>query len=328
VRVSPRPLGGFLALTSLPASAEILLGEIPLGHGSWQGRLPLGRYDLAAREAGYFPNRRSFDAPEARASLSVRVDLRRDPDHPRWPQRSRWRFDLGAQAGAFIAPTLNSGAEQNCPSLCAGSRTAWGGFGNLVFGARHENGLGAEILLGYLGFQQRFSRAVFAPFSVEGEPFVATYALDQTEIGHGPIAELRAKLRRPTRFGVDVWSALGAGLFFANYRAEVEGGAWTSGDAVNVLANPASAKQVSPFVAVALGVEKKVGPIGLRGAFGVWFFPTRGPELGGPVIGVTPACGDGPVVIGCAPQSDALVHERAHGPFLAFTPELAAEYTF
>ena len=336
LRVSPRPLGGTLALSSLPATAELLLGAVPLGRGPWLGRLPVGHYELRAHEPGYFDGTRRFEAPRPELSLAVRMDLQKDPNDPRWPERRRWTFAFGVQAGPWIAPTLNSGAEEDCPSLCAGGRGAFGGFGSAVIGARHDSGFGAELRVGYAGFRQRFTRAVFTPFhdsseappGAEEQEFVATYALEQTETGHGPTAELRGTLRRATGLGFDFWSSAGAGVFFGSYRVDAEGEVFTTGAPVSAVVEPATVSRASPFVALALGAERRFGAVRLRTGLGAWFFPALGPKLGGPTLGVVPDCRGESGAVGCTPQSDVLAGARAHGPFLAFTPELGAEYSF
>jgi hypothetical protein len=336
VRVSPESLGGPTVVLTTPSTAELFLGDVPLGKGIWRGRLPIGRYEVSAREAGYVTTRARLDVKTPAVPVALRLDLSKDPEHPRWPAPKRFHYDAGLSLGPWIAPTLASDAESSCPNLCAKSRVAIGGFAQIVAGVRHESGFGGELTLGYSAFRQRFVRAVIDPWvdrrndaDVGGELFESIYAFEQTLVGRGPLVAARARLRRPTQVGVDFWATVGGGVFIASYETEVQGSVWTVGEPVSIVASPMSTTEVAPLVTAALGAERKFGPIGLRAALGVWFFPALGPVFGGPSLSVVPCESNAPVgSVSCTPESDALVDERAHGRFLAFTPEIGVEYSF
>jgi hypothetical protein len=331
LRVSPRPLGGAVSLTTEPKSAALSLGTVPLGRGKWHGRLPLGSYTVTARETGYFDATRAFVVPPSGTPLSLPITLGKDPNHPRWQHASPFHFELGALVGPWFAPTLNAGSEAGCPSRCANGPVAWGINAAASAGLFHDNGWGGELSVGYLGFEQSFSRIVAAPFEDAGAPATATYLLSQREVASGITVALRAVVRRPLPLGLRYFGALGGGLYVAHYQASVEGNAFTNDGLVP--ATPSSPGRVwaaSPFVSTALGVERKVAFVELRAALGAWFFPTNGPTLGGPTLGVAPNCDDAsvPGAVGCAPESHALAGERAHGHYWAFTPEVGATYRF
>jgi len=331
LRVSPRPLGGSVSITSEPSSAELFLGAVPLGHGGWRGRLPVGEHTVVAREVGYFDATLQLSARPRAAPSSVRVVLKRNLQHPRWPQPSIFKVELAALVGPWFAPTLNAGSEQACPDACAGGPVAWGINAAVGAGFRHTSGWGGELLVGYLGFEQRFSRIVRQSFEDTGTPTVATYLLDQREAATGATVLLRGTYRRPLPFGMDAFGALGGGLYVAHYRVSVEGSVFTTdGTAPVSTSGVARVWGTSPLVTLALGAEKKVAFLGLRAALGVWIFPSNGPKLGGPTLGVAAPCdpASAPGSVGCAPQSHALVDERAHGQFWAFTPEVGATYSF
>ncbi len=331
LRVSPKALGGLISIVSEPGSAALFLGSVPLGRGRWQGRLPLGNYALAARETGYFDATLAFAAPSRDAPSSVRVVLRKNPKHPRWPQPSPLRPELVALVGPWFAPTLDAGSEQNCPSSCAGGPVAWGVHAALGAGLRHASGWGGQLLVGYAGFEQHFARIARQRFADSGEAFEATYLLDQRETAAGVTVGLRGTLQRSLPFGLEYFGALGGGLFVAHYRTSVDGSAFTNDGLAPVLTSGiARVWGASPFVSAALGLEKKVAVVSVRLALGAWFFPTSGPKLGGPTLGVSPSCdaASPPGAVGCAPQSHALADEHAHGSFWAFTPEVGASYFF
>lgn len=240
---------------------------------------------------------------------------------------------VGVTLGPFLAPSLDAGAEANCPSLCAGSRAALGGFGALDAGIRHKSGVGGELSLGYVGFRQSFSRAVFESFIDQSVPTTTTFALAETLTAHGPFVALRASLKRPILWGLDYQGTLGGGVLIGSYGAEVEGQAFTDAELVPVGTGAGGrVTRASPFVTTSIGVARKVSVVSLRAALGFWFFPALGPELGGPTIGVVaPKCvpmTTAPGSVNCTPDSDALAKDRAHGRFWAFTPELGATYVF
>jgi hypothetical protein len=187
VRVSAKPLGAPIHVAVTPASAEVFLGEVPLGKGTWTGRLPIGPYEFRAKEPGYFDGSAGFDSAQGGPGSGTTIVLKRDPEHPRWPRRLPWRFDVGLRLSPWFAPTLNSGAEDDCPDACAQGPHAWGGSAAAVVVAQHEKIFGAELLLGYAAFQQRFTRAEFQQFD-EG---TATYVFEQRSTARGPLLALR-----------------------------------------------------------------------------------------------------------------------------------------
>jgi len=331
LRVSPKPLGAPVSITSEPDTAALFFGAVPLGHGVWTGRLPLGSYTVTARETGYFDRSLELVVPRAGAPFSFPVALRKDPKHPRWPHPSLLHLELGALVGPWFAPTLNAGSERACPSGCANGPAAWGINAAASVGLFHASGWGGELSVGYLGFEQEFSRIVRAPFEDAGTEASATYLLAQREVASGVTVAVRGAVRRPLPFGLRYYGALGGGLYVAHYQASADGSVFTNDGLVPAVASsPGRAWGASPFVSLALGIERKVAAFGLRAALGAWFFPANGPVVGGPTLGVAPNCGDGSVAgaVGCAPESHALADERAHGHFWAFTPEVGATYGF
>lgn len=326
VRVNAKPLAAPLRIRTEPQTAELFLDDIALGRGGWAGRLPIGRYRLRIEEPGYSSEIRELELRAGPAS-ELRIELVRDPRHPRWPQPSPWSFELGLRAGPIYAPDLNGGMDAPCPDFCAGSRAAWGGLAALVAGAQHTAGYGAELVFGYTVLHRSFTRAAFDSW----QEATTTYALEQRLDGRGPFMALFGRFRRSTGFGFDFSGGLGVGSVFASYSTEVSGVAWTNADATTVRSSgEQEADSAAPFVAASVGVERRFGSISARMALGAWFFPFEGPRFSGPEIGVPVDCAPGAPsgAVGCAPESDLLRGERAHGSFLALTPELGVEYEF
>jgi hypothetical protein len=327
VAVHARALGAPLRLWASPRSAQLFINEVLLGPGEWRGRLPLGQYRVRASEAGYVPEARALEVRSDAAPSDVRFMLIRDPKSPRWPQPSRWHLEVGARVAPLYAAALRSGAERACPGSCAGSRAAWGASTALVVRAAHASGFAVELAAGYGALHQDFSRAVFAPYS-EG---TATYALRQVSNEDGPLAEARGKLRRSLGRGFELSTAVGVGLLIARETTRVSGSAWTTGPLVPVLSSgEATQNEVSPFVSTAVGAVRRVGALSVEAALAASFFPVAGPRFSGPQIGVTPNCSASAArgAVGCSPDTNALVGERAHGAFWALSPEIGAAYAF
>jgi hypothetical protein len=326
VRTSEGPLAPQLDVSAAPRTAQLFLGDVPLGNGAWAGRLPFGTYQFRALEPGYFEASRPFTLRPGAPPAKLAFTLTRDPHDPRWPKTSTVHVGLGVNASALYAPMLQSGAEGRCPSLCAESRTAWGGAASLSVLAVHRSGFGAELQGGYAAFRQSFARAVFNPRG----PVTATYALEQTLRARGPFVMLRGRLEHRIGRGFDFVSALGAGLFSAKYRSDVSGSVWTTGPAVPVRSSgEVQSSETTAFVSAALGAQRRVGALSLHAVFGVWFFPAVGPQLDGPQLGVSPNCAaTAPSAVGCTPNTNAIAGERVHGAFWAVVPELGAQYAF
>jgi hypothetical protein len=329
VQVTPQPLGGEVWLSVRPGAGALFVGGVPLGRTAWHARLPQGSYEVSARAPGFFEGRSTISAPPAGTTLRSHLELRRNPSDRRWP--APLRFFTGVAVGPWLAPSLDSGAEQQCPSQCAGSRAAWGGFGVLRGGVRHESGVEGELRVGYLAFEQRFSRTSSESFGTP--PVRATFALSETADGSGPLLEGRAGIRRMTGLGIEYSAMLGLGALFGSYNARVSGQAFATGNERAAVASSGagSTTEVAPFVSTAVGGERSFGSVHVRAALALWFFPATGPELGGPKIGVAASpCepSEAPGSIRCAPDSEALRGERAHGRFWALSPELGLDYVF
>lgn len=84
LRLRVGPLAALSLRASLP-SAQLRLGEVPLGRGSWQGSLPKGTHTLSASEEGYFPRSLSVELPLP-SPAPIKLTLLQDLAHPRWPR--------------------------------------------------------------------------------------------------------------------------------------------------------------------------------------------------------------------------------------------------
>jgi PEGA domain len=159
-------LGPDLRIEVQPSTARLLLDGVPVGTGRWQGRLPLGNYEITAEEEGYITQKKSLDvgARTDRAALELAVD----DDHPRWEVAipgGPWVEVLG---GGMIAPSFNGlfeGAECNLFDDCTGDAF---GAGFIVMGrGGYEFPMGLSVMAG-AGFMQ-MQRSAQAPIGIDGD---------------------------------------------------------------------------------------------------------------------------------------------------------------
>ncbi len=98
------PLGPKLAVSVEPATAELMVGDVPVGKGRWEGRLPLGDWQLSGREEGYETAIRKLKVgPDAEAAVVLRLEP--DRAHPRWEGAGRFWVEV---FGGFAARSLAS----------------------------------------------------------------------------------------------------------------------------------------------------------------------------------------------------------------------------
>lgn len=241
-----------------------------------------------------------------------------------------WYFDVSVRGGALYGPVSRAGIESSCPGFCAGNRGLWGAQGTLALGAHHVSGWGVELAAGYWSFRQRLNRAVFDHYSYSGGSALVTYAFEQTLVGHGPFGLLQGRFEQHLAWGLAFSSRAGAGLWLGQFETETRGQAWTSGAAEPLRASISpSVAEAAPFVALSLGVGRRLGRVTLSVDLGVLYLPLPGPALGGPALGASGDCDvSQPASVGCSPNSHRLEQERSHGSFFMVTPQLGGQYAF
>lgn len=234
------------------------------------------------------------------------------------PPRPTWSFRVSAGTALFLAPALNGDAESGCPELCARSRVALGGAAFAALGARHRAGLGVEGRLGYLGFTQRFSRALFE----DADAGTTTYALEQKATAHAPFALLLGSYTSEPFAHLELTAALGVGALLASYETSFAGVAWRDGPAWPL--RPTVTRElteVAPVAALLFRLERRFGKVALGAGLGGFLFPVSGPRLSATELVPQAGCLD--QQSSCPDASSRLSGERWHGTFVALTPELS-----
>jgi hypothetical protein len=83
------------------------------------------------------------------------------------------------------------------------------------------------------------------------------------------------------------------------------------------------------FILPEIGAEARLGSLRVGFTVGMAFFPALGPRFSHENTGVSPRCDAAhPTAVGCAPITHLLSGERAFGPFLLWTPQVAMGYVF
>ena len=162
------PLGTDLRIEARPATATLRIDGVAVGSGRWQGRLPLGSYEISAEEEGYLASKKRLTV-EPRTDRAT-LDLAVDEDHPRWDvpiPGGPWVEVLG---GGLIAPSFNGqfeGAECDLFEDCTGDPFA---AGMIVMGrGGYEFPMGLSIMAG--GGYMLMKRSVTAPIDDTGDIF-------------------------------------------------------------------------------------------------------------------------------------------------------------
>lgn len=336
VRLQPRPLGPSVTIHVEPRTATFDVDGIALGPGSWQGRLPVGRYKVAASEPGYTPILRDLVVEASPNAVDLDLHLTIDPNDPRWP-KPRGAFVLQVDAGAAIGPGMNGGWEAGCPEGCTENSPAFGFLVGARAGYRFPFGLGLDFTGGYMLVHQDVQRTVDATFGDAEHP--VHYDLTDSVTVKGPFfgvgVSFRAKVGK--LFYLD--SRLSGGVLIASSGDPVSGDAYTTGPRVPIIAsrNEDTILSAAPYIAPELGAGLRFGRFDLGVALGLHFFPMEGPILDrgrfGPDHTKDPmsdaSCGADPdTCVSNAPESAALDGERAYGPFALFVPQIGFTTSF
>ncbi|MEQ9320536.1 MAG: PEGA domain-containing protein, partial [Polyangiaceae bacterium] len=139
------PLGADLRIEVTPSTAELRIDGVAVGAGRWQGRLPLGSYEVIAEEEGYLTSKSPLKVDERTDRLALELEV--DEEHPRWQvpiPGGPWVEVLG---GGLIAPSFGGQAESNCDfGIC---RDTVVGNGWVVMGrAGYEFPMGLSVMAG------------------------------------------------------------------------------------------------------------------------------------------------------------------------------------
>ncbi len=328
VSADPKPLGPEMRVLVQPPAAKFSINGIPLGAGSWQGRLPLGTHIVEAREEGYIDGKITLTVTD-KSEGDNRLKLKIDPDHPRWVKPDPSLIYVQGLFGVGLGTTIGATANDDCASgLCTDEGLAVGPLAALRAGYQFPLGIAIELSAGYMSLSQSIKRNHDATWDQGRFPITYQYT-DELQLS-GFFATVGAAYRfNVGALGFDVRAHVGAlagrGVNRITAAAESDGqftdqvgvdNAGAAATGLTALALPGIAARYS-FDDVFIGLELNV-PIVI----------TDGPknEHGETIVELGQCQPES--CIGNARGANDVNAERAFGPTLLIAPALTVGYTF
>jgi len=158
--VTPKPLGPERRVIVDPPTAALSIDGVAIGKGRFQGRLPVGKHVIEAREDGYVPARVPLEVTATDAAdLPVKMIV--DPNHPRWGSAApKSRFAVGALFGYAFATSFGNDSTAWCREASPCEQTAAPAGPRFGLGGVYElpNGLGVYLDAGYWSLTRKMSR--------------------------------------------------------------------------------------------------------------------------------------------------------------------------
>jgi PEGA domain len=142
-------LEGELLVEAKPPGARVLLDQVNLGAGVWEGRVTRGKHLVEVQLDGFLPQRHELEVGESPETLSI--TLERDPDADAWKEPNRVALDATFAVG--LSPTFGGDVTSGCTGECRASLPL-GFVGQAFAGYELSSGWGFGAFGGYLFVQQ------------------------------------------------------------------------------------------------------------------------------------------------------------------------------
>ncbi|MFO0615319.1 MAG: PEGA domain-containing protein [Polyangiaceae bacterium] len=134
-----------VAIDVTPASGEIQIDSVPVGHGVWEGRLRAGAHVVTVRQDGYFPKKQEVSLERGQRQ-DVKLTMERDESADKWRKPAKITIDL--TGGFAIAPTFGGDVSGGCADNCSGG-VALGGLAMLHAGYQFSSGFSLGLAGGF-----------------------------------------------------------------------------------------------------------------------------------------------------------------------------------
>jgi hypothetical protein len=161
LRLTLEELPGEARIETEPVGAAIVLDGVPVGQGSWEGRLRAGSHKVDATSEGYFRTTKTFEVV-ADGKASIKVNLDRDENSPFWTAGRARKISLGVfGSGVYGLFGMGGDYERSCNKEgvnCYARSRALGFIGGVRGGYEVAPGLSIELDVGYAYIQSSLSR--------------------------------------------------------------------------------------------------------------------------------------------------------------------------
>jgi len=161
LRLKLEELGGEARIETDPVGAAIVLDGVPVGQGTWEGRLRVGSHKVDASSEGYFRFSKTFEATAA-GKVNFKAALDRDENSPFWSQGRTRPISVGLfGAGVYGLFGFGSDYEKSCSNAntnCYERSKPVGFVGGARAGYELAPGLSIELDLGYAYVTSKVAR--------------------------------------------------------------------------------------------------------------------------------------------------------------------------
>jgi len=144
-----------------PVGSAIVLDGVPVGQGSWEGRLRAGAHKVDATSEGYFRTTKNFEGV-AGPKQTIKITLERDENSPFWTAGRTRKISIGLfGAGVYGLFGIGSDYEASCSkggTDCYDRTKPYGIMGGARGGYEVAPGLSIELDIGYAYVRSALSR--------------------------------------------------------------------------------------------------------------------------------------------------------------------------
>jgi PEGA domain len=338
VEVKAGPLSGDLRVVAEPPTAELYIDGIPVGPGQWQGRLPIGKYQLEARESGYHFERKSLYAVRDRGG-STTLKLRVDPESPRWGRPESGKPWVEAFAGWGFATSIGSDVEASCgDGACSSHRVVNGPLAGVRGGWQFPFGASVELGAGFLSLSTKVARSLGDNYDGGNGSVPIRYDFDDQLRFQGPFVLVGAGYPIALSGRLSIALRADIGVVFAGARDDIDAQATALGRTVpaEVESSGKTVRSAAVFANPEARLVWSFGRLHAGVGLGALLFPVTGPKLetgdtrvvGGDKCDPNPPPAGQSRPVECAKNSSVVAGERSYSPFVVWVPVVVAGYTF
>ena len=322
-KLAARKLGAPVRLRVDPPTASVSIDGIDLGHGGYEGRLPVGDHDVSVREEGYVTAEFKLNSTTG-ISRERLVALAVAPKHPRWS--SGWHLHLEGVVAPLFADSLGSGAEMR-----AAGPPAYGGMLALRVGFELPVRFGVDLSFGGLELNRTVMRSFDHEFMASQQPVPVRYDVRDELRARGPFLAFGARQRLPIggdRFDLRVGLGFAVALLSARDVSSTTARSGSKSSPAETEDNGVPAETVTLFLTPEVVAGYRLGPVELGVGLGVVAVLLDGGALSTGETRVHGCPRSTPADVRCAPGVKLLEEERSFGRFTAWAPRLSAKWTF